>query len=485
MSPEANGVPNHFLVIVPGFLGSKLRSRTTDETVWIDFSTIPANPLQWDDWVDNLLTTMTYPNDELEPAGLVDEVVFVLPWVKQEHYGRLFDALTAMGYKANPEQYSEAERDVYAFPYDWRQDNRLSARELAKAIDRWRGHHLGAEAWIIAHSNGGLVARWYIEEEGGKDYVGRLFLMGAPWDGTPVAMYVLQQGLDYLFRRRFNPYNLSERTRDVLRSFPSLYQLIPVQDRFLRDAAGRRLSPFSDVEWLTDSKHKQLLLAGRKLADTLGDRLSVETLCFFGRKQFTTSYGVITLEGGQQLSEVKWYADEAGDGTIPERSAIHPRADQKLPFVVDHGDIYVNPAVLEFLQWELRDKYVQPRAIVTLPTLRVLFEPERDVYAPGETIAMKAVVAGPEGETGQRAPVENATIDVELAWKDALPGDAAEPAALVAARGALAPAEVSGEYAGQLQAPEQEGYYQLRGVVSVPGRPPVELSELVLIEAVP
>ena len=37
---------------------------------------------------------------------------------------------------------------------------------------------------IAAHSSGGLVARWYIEQEGGKDIVNSLWMMGTPNAGS-------------------------------------------------------------------------------------------------------------------------------------------------------------------------------------------------------------------------------------------------------------------------------------------------------------
>ena len=36
------GVGPHFVVFVPGYLGSRLRDKTTDQIVWGDFSSIPA-----------------------------------------------------------------------------------------------------------------------------------------------------------------------------------------------------------------------------------------------------------------------------------------------------------------------------------------------------------------------------------------------------------------------------------------------------------
>ena len=47
----------------------------------------------------------------------------------------------------------------------------------------------------MGHSMGGIAARWYIEKEGGRDFVSRLFLMASPWNGAPKAMHSIFMGL--------------------------------------------------------------------------------------------------------------------------------------------------------------------------------------------------------------------------------------------------------------------------------------------------
>ncbi len=483
MSHQPGTIPPHFIVIVPGYMGSKLRERTTGKILWVDFASIPKNPLQWDDWLDHLLETMAYPNDDLEAAGIMDEVVFVPPWAKQEHYSRLIQALQEMGYKTDPAQYAEAELDVYSFAYDWRQDNRLSARQLGEAIERWRSFHPGAQAWIIAHSNGGLVARWYIEKEGGKERVGRFFLMGSPWDGTPKAMSMLFGGLETLLRRGFDALNIARRSRDLVRTFPSLYQLVPCQDPFLRDPNGQPVDPFSGRAWLDNSRQRQLLLDGRRFTQELGTTLSVETLCFFGRKKPTTTNGVVHLAAGGRWSDIEWLATEAGDGTIPERSAVHPQAQAKLPFAAGHGDIYVNPAVLEFLEWELRAKYPQPmRAVAMTSELSVTFEPDRDSYAPGESIALSASILGAPDREGRPTPVEGAVIETQLTWQEPLPGAYRRPSRARPVSVLLHPTAEPGRYIGEVRAPRREGYYRLSAIVKAAGSAPIVLSELVAVE---
>jgi pimeloyl-ACP methyl ester carboxylesterase len=478
------GPPPHFIVIVPGYMGSLLRDKTTGEIVWVDFSSIPKNPLRWQAWIDSLFDRMAYPNENLEPAGIVEDVIFAPPWIKMEQYSRLVNALQMMGYRGDP-ALPEAERNLYTFSYDWRQDNRISARQLGEAVRRWSELHGGAEAWLIGHSNGGIVSRWYIEKEGGKGIVGRLFLMGSPWDGAPKAMRILYSGLDTLFRRGFNLFNIAGRTRDVLRTFPSAYQLLPVRNPFLRDLNNEVVDVFSDQGWLEDPLHRQYLEDGRTFTEELGTQASVETLCFFGRKLPTLSSGALDFAAAGSWRSIDWSDLSAGDGTVPERSAVHPNATASMPFVAGHGDIYVNPAVLEFLEWELVGKYRDfTRAAVFTDRVRVVFEPEKDDYSPQEQIRVWAEVHEADGIT----PITDAEITACLLFRDLLPGSdetgpipsTGEP---VVERVPLVLQDpATGRYEAVLTAPLLDGYYDIEAQVRILNEPDLRLTELVTVE---
>ncbi|HUS17956.1 MAG TPA: hypothetical protein VM536_23410 [Chloroflexia bacterium] len=485
MTPESTAIPPHFLVIVPGIMGSRLRSRTSGEVAWIDLSHLPANPLAWDGWVQSFIGRLAYPNPDLEPDGIMDEVVFVPPWAKQEAYGRLLRALEGMGYRADPAQHESADLNVHTFAYDWRQDNRISARQLGEAITAWRAQHDGAPAWILAHSMGGLVSRWYIEKEGGKDHVGRLFLLASPWDGSPKSLQVLQTGLDTLFRRVFNLFDVGGRTRALMRTLPSAYQLLPHKDPFLRGVDNEVLDLTADPRWLATDAERALLLDARRFNEDLDVVPSVPTLCFFGRKQPTTTQGTVKRGPEGSWGPITWSATEAGDGTVPERSAVHPHAAEKLPFVASHGDIYVNPALLEFLQWELVGQYgAGTRAFISTGHLAINFLPTQDTYSPGERIELWATV-NDETQEGT-PPVLDAIVSAELRWRAPLPGQSEPPTGARLPRTDLAPSPATpGRYEGALVAPSTEGYYVVQATVVAGDQPPVDISELIAVEALP
>ena len=469
-------VPDHFLVFVPGYMGSKLRDPVTQETRWIDLSRIPLNPFQIEGWLDRLMADLAWPS-ALEPAGILDDIVILQPWAKMEEYSRLRAALSGMGYKVDPARYAESERDYFEFPYDWRQSNRDSGKQLAAAIARWSEMRGGAKAWVIGHSNGGVVARWAIEKEGAAALVDRLLLFGSPYDGTPKAMRLVTSGIDTFLRMRFSIFNIQERTRALFRSFPSVYQIIPVDDPFLRGTNNEVLDPFDGAGWLPAEAHA-MLRDGKALTESLKVIPSVETICFIGVKRPTATFGIVPLSAQGAWGPVDWQETDAGDATIPQRSAAHPGARHIYPVVAGHGDIYVNDAALTALRWELYDKYqVGARAVALTADLQVEFVVDADFIAPGAPVGTRATIRDAAG-----LPVNNAHVTVRTLWRGTLPG-APETAHPVPGRPWVLSRVGDGEYARALAAPATEGFYTLLARIERPGAAPVLVEELIGVEA--
>jgi len=81
---------------------------------------------------------------------------------------------------------------LYGTSYFSPQSVERSARHLARFIDRVLARERAAgrpadAVDIVAHSLGGLVARWYIEREGGAARVGHLITIATPHNGTLLA----------------------------------------------------------------------------------------------------------------------------------------------------------------------------------------------------------------------------------------------------------------------------------------------------------
>lgn len=480
----AQGIPPHLLVFIPGFMGSRLRDLDTDEIVWLDFSTIPLNPLEWGAWLDGLFAKMRYPNDRLVPDGIIQDVLFLPPLVKQEQYSRLLRLLgDDFKYAVDPPAGTQADRIAFTFAYDWRQNNRMSGKQLGDAVRAWHAQYPGHQIWLMGHSNGGIVARWFIEKEGGQDLVDRLILLASPWDGAAKGLYALLNGFDMFLRWGFDPANIGARTREVLRTFPNIYSLLPQARAFVQGPNAQSLDPFQGDAWLHEPDDYALLADGKQFNVELGSTLSVETLAFFGRKLLTTTGVRVHVDANQQWSDFEWVQTELGDGTVPEYSASYPHARSNLPVVAEHGSVYTNSALQEILRWELMDKYtggVQTRAALTTDRYTIEFNPDKNAYRPGETIAVTASAA--ENENGK--PLAAATIFADLSWVQALPGssDAGAPKKLPDTQLAM---NAPGQFSGQLTAPAAEGYYRLRGTVVLPGEPELMLDEIISVEKMP
>ncbi len=480
--PSKNAPPPHFLVIVPGYMGSKLRDKKTGKIVWLNIAGLVKNPFKIEAAVDAFLQTMAYPNADLEPAGILDQILIAPPWIKQEEYGRLIDKLKAWGYQIDPSTPKPGDRAAYTFAYDWRQDNRLSGKQLGQAIDGWRKRHPGAEAWVITHSNGGIVARWYIQQEGGQKHVGKLLHMASPWDGAPKSVQVLLEGIDVLGLKKLNLFNLGPRLKDVIRTYPSFYQLIPNAESFLSDENNARVDLFGDPRWLDTPAERAFLADGLKFNQTLGAAAGVETTCFYGTRLSTTTAGVVSRGEAGKFQSIQWQATEAGDGTVPARSALHPWVDDTHRFrsPAAHGDIYVEDSVLDYLHFDLVDRYDDTsRAVLTLLDYSITFEPDKDFYSPGETIQAWAQLATDEGE-----PIDEADVKVRLVFREPLPGSTVAAAPPDTAWVRLKPnPEIKGRFEASLPAPEVEGYYRLVATVALPRKPSATLEELIAVEA--
>ena len=309
------------VVVVPGFGGSKLWRGS--ELVWPNVRHLLSH-------VEEL--AMSNP---LEARGVLDEVVIIPNFIKLQQYSGLIDYLVdELGY--------EPGRDLLEFAYDFRQDVRVTARQLAAVLDAW---DVAEPVTIIAHSLGCLVSRYYVERLGGGKRVGRLVLMGGPHSGTPQTFGAMAQGLALL------PLGLLDRRlREALATCPSVYQTLPTYPCVVTPA-GTYLDVLGDGSWLPEQK-RGLLAAAREFRTELGVRSSVPTVCIFGYGLNTTTKIRLECDAAGLCRRVSSLSDLAGDGTIPESSAcmegteIHPVRQH-------HGVMFVDNDVKKRLKLEL------------------------------------------------------------------------------------------------------------------------------------
>jgi len=474
---------SYFLVFVPGFTGSVLRDENADQTIWVDVSTIVSN---FDSW----LARMKFPENgisNLKATKVMDKIVIVNPLTRDEGYMRLWDMFEGFGMQADPAKHLEADLDVHAFPYDWRQDNVKSAEELKRQIEHWKTLHPGREVWIMAHSNGGVLARWYIEQLGGKDVVKKLILLGSPWDGTPKALQMAVSGSDFFVGNiNLSVPAIKKMSRELFRTFPSLYQIMPLKNGCLTDASGKSIDCFDGATWLDNPQQKKYLAAGKAFTKKLGAANSVETVCLFGRDISTTVKGVVSMDAAGRWQDVKWATSFEGDGTIPIVSGSHEKAQILRGVPVLHTRFHLDGPAVERLAQVLGQE-AAVKALLTTEHYKVMFKPNRTVYRAGEGIKLNARVT----ERDANKAVKQAKAVVEMEWAQEMPGDALPKRVPKPRRRRLA---VEGnQLTGVLAAPKISGYYRLTATVSLPaftsllegrsGTQEVQLHELIAVKA--
>ena len=357
------------VVVLPGILGSTL-ARDGQEAwapsagvVWrairsfgasIQSLTLPA------DLGDD------HPGDGVEPLALMPDL-HLLPglWSANIGYSRLLDWLTQRFTLVPPDPKDPAKpANLLPFAYDWRLSNRYNARRLRAvvepALERWRAlaeANREARLIFICHSMGGLVARWYVEREGGAALTRKLITIGTPHRGAVAALQQLVNGLE----KSVGPLRL-DLTR-FARSLPSAHQLLP-QYACLQSGAG--LAPISAVALPGVNPALVADAVAFHAALDAAPASAYDLHPIVGTRQPTPTTARLVEERIETSEQIEG-AREGGDGTVPRLSAA-PKAlnpdDPRLRYAPDqHLGLHSHQAVLDELEGVLTARPVIHRGL--------------------------------------------------------------------------------------------------------------------------
>ena len=195
--PTRGSVEQPPLVVIPGAFGSSLRDRRTGLEIWPG-----TNP-------QLLMSNYRGLELDIDPATLEPATGDVEPYeifregLGRDFYGKVIDVLHDVGGYANSkvgQPHVPGRRGYFVYLYDWRLDNVAAVRGLRDLIEQIRRDHGDPRLRvdILAHSNGGLLARYYarygtadlpmkgpFEPTGaGASSIRRLLLVGTPNLGT-------------------------------------------------------------------------------------------------------------------------------------------------------------------------------------------------------------------------------------------------------------------------------------------------------------
>ena len=232
-------------IIIPGLLGSRLVDTKTGKEVWPGSLFDVALGRYRDLVVD--LDAKSGDNATLVSAGIAESKLGV------DFYGELLRVLVQYaGYERaalGGGRPRPGQRRLYVFDYDWRQDNVQTVRKLHDFILAIRADYADPtlKVDVIAHSMGGLMARYYLRfgnadvlqdndlkvTWAGAGAINKMILLGAPNLGSVSAIEGFIRGQTVGLRRI---------PEEVVASMPSTYQLFPhrIVD-WLYDTSGQRL----------------------------------------------------------------------------------------------------------------------------------------------------------------------------------------------------------------------------------------------------
>lgn len=193
------------VILIPGLMGTSLESADGIE-VWPK----SVGSLAFSSYAN----LGDYSNDDYQPGRLIDSLVGV------DFYGTLIKTLEKSGgYEkavlGSPIT-SKTKRRYYVFLYDWRKSNFDAVNNLHLLIEQIRKDYKNPDLKvdIIAHSNGGLIARYYLQygpqsqesrkqpqaSELGAKSVRRLVMLGTPNLGSIISVKRIYQGFEFGFR---------------------------------------------------------------------------------------------------------------------------------------------------------------------------------------------------------------------------------------------------------------------------------------------
>jgi Lecithin:cholesterol acyltransferase len=349
-APSSVATPQRPLVFVPGILGSNLAY--DGEIIWGD-----------GDSLLNLSKLHLNPADgrplELKPAGVVETVPLVFGLIKIDQYSGLIEFLEGIGY--------ERDRNLFLFAYDWRQSNFVTAQNLSRFVQQ--NLQPGQPYDLLVHSMGGIVARIFLQEsQPGAESVHTLIEMAVPHYGSVNVVATLREGWGSLENLMAGGvFNGTQKIRDVLVSFPSIYELFPRYPRccaFGKAASGSNIEierPWStslwthELRWVVNvpscwSNIRQSVEFGLEKASNLQEIMdATETniphiqryFSFEGRRVETRE----TIYFSQSDETISYRLSENGDGTVHRESGMSAHAKPSYLGLRQHGTMFNDRAL--------------------------------------------------------------------------------------------------------------------------------------------
>ncbi|MFH1457451.1 MAG: hypothetical protein ABIF17_05110 [Patescibacteria group bacterium] len=270
-------------------------------------------------------------------------------------YDNLWSALQKIGCDTATGCIYVKDQNLFAFPYQWRVSNELTAYDLMRKIDEVQQITGANKVDIIAHSMGGLVARYYIENElflqdndSTSDVdVDQIIFLGTPHQGATKDYLVWEGGdvgtgrVDWLTEKIFSieaDFNGYGSIFQYIRNLPitSVQELLPIFN-YLKDKDTGILRQYPN------NYPENTFLQNLNLPEKLNKMNLVKGLNIIGKMGNDSTINILRV-GEYQEADGKWehgYPD-GYDNLFGDHGLEYAEGDKTVPNISNN----------EFLNWQ-------------------------------------------------------------------------------------------------------------------------------------
>lgn len=407
------GGRRHLVVVLPGIGGSVLERADATGVVWdAGFGSVRRLALA----AERLSLREVC---DVRPVGLIRSWVPLPGWTVIRGYDRLMAAVGglpgAVVDTGNPDR-RVPDANAVAFPYDFRKGVAEAAElldaDVAARLRLLGGEHQPGRVVVVAHSLGGLVARYWLGPLGGWRVCRALITLGTPHRGAPKALAWMVDGVRAGGR-------VWQGTTELIREWPSTAELLPrypaIWDElaqvalypgqlpisWLRPLARRAFGMHEDIERGCD----QIPQSGPELVPRLGWSHATLDAAFWDGARLR-----VTKKPPSWLEAPGWEHD-FGDGTVPAVSALPIEAGNRavsssgMRVHERHSGLVTASRMLEEITARLED--YEGRPVPAPGRLAYRGAEERgaaigldidNAYLPGEPIGLKVSLHGASGD---------------------------------------------------------------------------------------
>jgi pimeloyl-ACP methyl ester carboxylesterase len=315
------------VVLLPGILGSVLER--DGKVVWgFTAGGIGRAVMSLGDSIKDLKLgkdspVAPYLDDGIRATRVMPDIHLIPGLWKIDGYGAIGDAIkNSRWFKVQPGE------NYFEFPYDWRRDIRSAAHRLAEESERWlhgwRQKSPEAKLALVAHSQGGLVSRYFLENlEGWRD-TRILVTFGTPYGGSLNPLNFISNG----FKKGFGPFKVN--LTPFAQSLTALYQMMAIDNCYSpTEGSWIQIADATDIPGVDPARAKAGLEFHEEIADAVerhkGDPEYQQNLYrivpVVGVFQPTLQSAKLNNGKLVVMNEFEG-VDRAGDSTVPRRAAV-------------------------------------------------------------------------------------------------------------------------------------------------------------------